>query len=112
MFAWRLADKGSSGAPAADTITDFTYGGGYSNVESGTAGVAAGGGDVLDLRELLQGEHTSSGVQNPTTASVEISNLQNYIHVEISGTGSTAITAGDDTNLLKMLIKMGTLRVD
>ncbi|UUZ49650.1 type I secretion C-terminal target domain-containing protein [Massilia sp. B-10] len=86
-FAWRLADKGSSQAQRgmADTITDFTQGGGYSNIESGTLGVAVGGGDVLDLRDLLQGEHTSLGVTNPATASVAISNLQNYIHIEISG---------------------------
>ncbi|MES2319481.1 MAG: VCBS domain-containing protein, partial [Pseudomonadota bacterium] len=144
VFAWHLADKGVAGAPAADTITDFDYAGGYSNIESGTAGVAAGGGDVLDLRELLQGEHTSLGLTNPALAGVEISNLSNYIHVEISGGntilhinstggftgsantgedqtitlagvnlyGATGITGGDDANLLRMLIKMGTLRVD
>jgi Ca2+-binding RTX toxin-like protein len=88
VFAWRLADKGAVGAPAADTITDFAQGGGYSNVESTTAGVAVGGGDVLDLRDLLQGEHTSLGVTNPATGSVEISNLQNYIHIEISGSNT------------------------
>jgi Ca2+-binding RTX toxin-like protein len=144
VFAWKLADKGVSGAAAADVITDFNYGGGFSTVESGTLGVAVGGGDVLDLRDLLQGEHTSSGVTNPVTASVEISDLTKFIHVEISGSNTilhinssggftagsntgedqtitlnnvnlytaTAITAGDDTNLLKMLVKMGTLRID
>uniref|UniRef100_UPI003CF9FD01 beta strand repeat-containing protein n=1 Tax=Massilia sp. TSP1-1-2 TaxID=2804649 RepID=UPI003CF9FD01 len=145
VFAWGLADKGVAGAPALDTITDFSYGTGFSTVESSTAGVAVGGGDVLDLRDLLVGEHTSSGVTAQTTSLVEISNLRNYIHVEISGTTTilhinstggftgavtnnvgenqtitlnqnlytaTGIAAGDDTNLLKMLIKMGTLRVD
>ncbi|MES2019540.1 MAG: VCBS domain-containing protein [Pseudomonadota bacterium] len=144
VFAWRLADKGSAATPAADTITDFTYGGGNSNIESGTLGVATGGGDVLDLRDLLQGEHTSLGLTNPALSGVEISDLTNYIHVEISGSNTilhinssggfsgasnsgedqtitltgvnlysaTSITSGDDANLLRMLIKMGTLRVD
>jgi len=85
VFVWRLADKGTVGAAAADTITDFTQGTGYSNIESGTAGTAVGGGDVLDLRDLLQGEHTSLGVTSPAVGSVAISNLQNYIHIEIVG---------------------------
>ncbi|QYF93780.1 VCBS domain-containing protein [Massilia sp. PAMC28688] len=145
IFAWRLADRGTVGAAASDTITGFEYNGGYSTIESTTAGVARGGGDVLDLRDLLQGERTSAGDANGTAANVEISNLLNYIHVEVvngstvlhisanggltnttGGTGAdqtitlsnvnlytaTAITAGDETSLLKMLIKMGTLRVD
>ncbi|SHH06626.1 VCBS domain-containing protein [Massilia sp. CF038] len=144
VFAWRLADRGTAGAPAKDTITDFTYGGGNSNVESGTAGVAVGGGDVLDLRDLLQGEHTTLSVTDPALSQVEISNLQNFIHVEISGSNTIlhinstggfsgtsntgedqtitltgvnlytqlGVTAGEDANLLKMLLKMGTLRID
>ena len=44
VFAWTLADRGSSGTPAVDTITDF-------NVAA-----PAAGGDLLDLRDLLQGE--------------------------------------------------------
>ena len=83
-FAWHLADSGVAGTPAIDTITDFTYGGGYSNIDTG-AGVATGGGDVLDLRDLLQGEHTSSGVTANAAASIEISTLLNYVDVVISG---------------------------
>ncbi|WP_345478759.1 VCBS domain-containing protein, partial [Niveibacterium umoris] len=146
VFAWRLADAGPTGSPASDTITDFTYGGGYSNVQSGTAGVPTGGGDVLDLRDLLQGEHTSSGNTGNAASAVEISNLLNYIDVQISGANTilhisknggftggtfnaaaedqtitlqgvnlytaTGVTAGDESTLLKTLIKNGTLVVD
>jgi hypothetical protein len=84
------------------------------------------------------------GVTDPVLANVEISNLQNYIHVEISGTNTIlhisstgsfsgtsnagedqtitlnsvnlytalGVTNGEDANLLKMLIRNGTLRVD
>ncbi len=43
VFAWDLADAGPRGTPAVDTITDF-------NTTS-----ASSGGDVLDLRDLLNG---------------------------------------------------------
>ncbi|MDP3653396.1 MAG: type I secretion C-terminal target domain-containing protein, partial [Rhodoferax sp.] len=64
-FKWELADKGSIGAPAADTIVGFDN-------ASKTAG-----GDVLDLRDLLSGEsHTGN----------DPGNLANYLHFEKSGT--------------------------
>jgi Ca2+-binding RTX toxin-like protein len=47
-FAWVLADHGSNGTPAVDTIADFA------------AAAPAAGGDILDLRDLLQGETTST----------------------------------------------------
>ncbi|MCX9158578.1 Ig-like domain-containing protein, partial [Niveibacterium sp. 24ML] len=153
VFVWRLADGGAStGTPAVDTITDFTYGGGYSNVQSTTAGVPVGGGDVLDLRDLLQGEHSSSGVNSVSTgiSTVEISNLLNYIDIKVTGEGATlqtelhiskaggftdgnfsagaedqtiilkgvdlyaatSVTPGNETDLLKTLIKKGTLLID
>ena len=42
-------------------------------------------GDVLDLRDLLRGEHTSSGDIGTQAPGVEISNLLNFIDVEVSG---------------------------
>lgn len=84
-FVWNLADHGSAGHPAQDVVTDFTYGGGYSNVQSGTAGVAVGGGDVLDLRDLLQGEHTSIGNAGSGASAVQISNLPNFIDIAVVG---------------------------
>ncbi|MBW8457340.1 MAG: VCBS domain-containing protein, partial [Thiobacillus sp.] len=55
-FVWTLADAGTPGTPAVDTITDFD---------------ATANSDKLDLRDLLQGE--SAGT------------LTNYLHFETSG---------------------------
>ena len=84
VFAWRFADSGSAGTPAVDTITGFVYGGGYSNIDNGS-GAPIGGGDVLDLRDLLQNEHTSVGVTGAAAGSIAISNLLNFIDIQISG---------------------------
>jgi T1SS-143 domain-containing protein len=59
VFKWDRGDDGVAGNPARDTITDFNK------------ATPSQGGDVLDIRDLLQGE-------NP-------SNLQNYLHFEKSG---------------------------
>ncbi|MGQ3170228.1 MAG: retention module-containing protein [Methylophilus sp.] len=61
VFKWDRGDDGVAGSPARDTITDFKMG----------APTAAGGGDVLDVRDLLQGENNA--------------NLTNYLHFEKSG---------------------------
>jgi len=86
-FKWALADKGTTAAPAADVVTDFKTG---------------AGGDVLDLRDLLQGENSG--------------NLSQYLHfsssgsdtlVQISSAGafnsnaSNAASVTDQTILLK-----------
>jgi Ca2+-binding RTX toxin-like protein len=63
IFEWVLADRGTAGTPAVDTITDF-----------GTA-TPGNGGDILDLRDLLIGE----------TAGVGPGNLANFLHFEKSG---------------------------
>jgi hypothetical protein len=44
-FKWSLGDQGTTGSPARDVVKDFT--------------VAQG--DSLDLRDLLQGEHSTAG---------------------------------------------------
>jgi len=59
VFKWDRGDDGVAGAPARDTITDFNK----SSVSQG--------GDILDVRDLLQGENAG--------------NLVNYIHFEKSG---------------------------
>ncbi|MBX9834328.1 MAG: type I secretion C-terminal target domain-containing protein, partial [Burkholderiaceae bacterium] len=78
-FVWRLADVGTGQTPANDVITDFN-----------TAARSAGG-DVLDLRDILQGENRTGGTGN----------LGNYLDFTRSGTdtvvdirpsGSGAIT--------------------
>ncbi len=69
VFRWSLADAGSNAASRAiDTIKDFDV------------AAPAAGGDVLDLRDLLQGESTVGGVGN----------LANYLNFETSG-ASTVI---------------------
>ncbi|MDP2071861.1 MAG: type I secretion C-terminal target domain-containing protein, partial [Methylotenera sp.] len=65
VFKWSLADAGTVGAPAVDTINFF-----------GTAASSAGG-DVLDIKDLLVGEsHTAAA-------------LDNYIHFQVSGGNTT-----------------------
>jgi Ca2+-binding RTX toxin-like protein len=67
VFRWSLADAGSAPASRAfDTIKDFDV------------AAPAAGGDVLDLRDLLQGENTTGGVGN----------LANYLDFETSGSGT------------------------
>ena len=58
-FKWTLGDRGVVGTPVTDTITDFNN---------------TVGSDVLDLRDLLIGEHAG--------------NLSNYLH--FTGTGAAA----------------------
>jgi VCBS repeat-containing protein len=49
VFKWSLGDQGTYDAPAVDHIANFN-----------TAPISSGG-DVLDLRDLLQGEHSAAG---------------------------------------------------
>ncbi|WP_052417262.1 retention module-containing protein [Cellvibrio mixtus] len=71
VFVWSLGDQGAAGTPAVDTIQNF------STAAASTNGV---GGDVLDLRDLLQGE--SVGASNGA------GNLANYLHFEVSGSNT------------------------
>ena len=73
VFAWTLGDQGAAGAPAVDTINNFS---------TTAAGNNHTGGDVLDLRDLLQGEHVG-----PNNAA---GNLADYLHFEVAG-GTTTI---------------------
>jgi T1SS-143 domain-containing protein len=59
VFKWDRGDDGVAGNPARDTITDFNK------------ATVAQGGDILDVRDLLQGENNA--------------NLVNYLHFEKSG---------------------------
>src|SRR5690606_30981993 len=73
VFVWSLGDQGAAGTPAVDTIHNFS---------TASANTNGSGGDVLDLRDLLQGE--SIGAANSA------GNLADYLHFEISG-GNTTI---------------------
>ena len=68
-FYWNLADRGAAGTPAADVITDF-------NVAT-----PAAGGDVLNVKDLLIGEHTVGGAGN----------LQAYLDFDTTTTAGTTI---------------------
>lgn len=68
VFAWRFSDAGTATVRAEDHVTDFD------------AALPTRGGDVLDLRDLLQGEHGSAGAYN----------LDHYLHIG-SEAGSTVI---------------------
>lgn len=59
VFKWGRGDSGIAGSPVRDTISDFD------------TVTLVQGGDVLDVRDLLQGENTS--------------NLVNYLHFESVG---------------------------
>ena len=86
-FQWSLADRGTAGSPAQDTITDFKTG---------------VGGDVLDLRDLLQGENSGN-----LTQYLHFSASGNDTLVQISssgaftGNGANAASVTDQSILLK-----------
>jgi Ca2+-binding RTX toxin-like protein len=82
VFKWALADQGTGGTPAVDHITNF-------NTSS-----IPNGGDVLDLRDLLQGEH-SGGALAPIAAS----NLDQFLKFEFSGSTLVLDVTPDATNL-------------
>lgn len=70
VFAWHFSDQGTSSHRPVDTITDFS-----------TAPKNAGG-DILDLRDLLQGENMVNGTGN----------LNHYLDFDtLSNPGSTVI---------------------
>ena len=73
VFIWNLGDQGPAGSPAVDTIQNFA---------TSAASINGTGGDVLHLRDLLQGE--SVGPANGA------GNLADYMHFEISG-GNTIV---------------------
>jgi hypothetical protein len=72
VFSWRLADVGD-GAGVIDTVTDFS------------TRPLASGGDVLDLRDLLQGENLLN----------VNGNIADYLRITAFGSGSSAGTRID-----------------
>ena len=64
VFRWSLNDQGTTATPASDHITDFTLG---------------AGGDVLDLKDLLTGEHADA------------TNLNAYLDFSANSQGNTVI---------------------
>lgn len=97
VFVWRLSDHGASGSDvdrAVDVIKDFDV------------APAAEQGDVLDLRDLLQGENTVGGTGNlDHYLSIDTDGADTVIHVSpigdfvagnpASGTESQTIVLAD-----------------
>lgn len=74
VFVWRLSDAGTAAVPTVDVIEDFD------------PARPVDQGDVLDLRDLLQGEHTAGGLGNLARyLSVEVSGPDTLIHVSNAG---------------------------
>lgn len=63
-FVWEKGDEESAGSPATDTITDFNK------------APVSGGGDIIKLDGLLQGELARGNT---------VGNLTDYLHFELSG---------------------------
>ncbi len=135
IFEWNLADKGVSGTPAVDSITDFVY--------TGNATGSIARTDALDLRDLLVNE---ASTELNTGATPNIGNLLNYLDININGANTeirisstggfsggtyaagaedqrivltgvnlytaTGAVAGDETDLLRRLLVNGSLIVD
>ena len=120
-FAWRLADKGTAGSPASDTIYGFD---------------TVANSDRIDLRDLLVGENHSSGIGNLANyIDITTSSGNTVIRISTTGgfTGGTyvagaedqritlsgenlystyGITAGNDAALIQQLLTDGKLKVD
>ncbi|WP_141352285.1 VCBS domain-containing protein, partial [Zoogloea ramigera] len=117
-FKWSLGDAGTAAAPAVDAITDFN------------TAAASSGGDVLDLRDLLQGESHTGNLAG---------NLGSYLHFEKIGAdtvvnvssnggfsggnysatdqklilqGVDLTTLGTDTQIIQNLLVNGKLNTD
>jgi hypothetical protein len=82
IFEWNLADKGTPGTPAIDTITDFVYTG---NGTTDPTGAAAQRTDAIDLRDLLTGEQSTEMVTSTSLGVPNIGNLLNYIDFNVNG---------------------------
>ncbi|NTV09949.1 MAG: type I secretion C-terminal target domain-containing protein, partial [Zoogloea sp.] len=121
VFRWELADKGTTGHPAVDNVKDFN-----------TAAPSAGG-DVLDLKDLLQGEtHLGNDAGNlGSFLHFERSGNDTVIHVSSGGGFSGGFAAGatdqqivlqgvdltnnnanSDTQIIQNLLQQGKLHTD
>jgi Ca2+-binding RTX toxin-like protein len=88
VFSWRLADKGTAGTPAVDHVTDFN------------SATPASGGDLLDLRDLLQGETSSATLDRYLDFDVVGGNTE--IRVSSSGgfTGGNYVAGSEDQRIV------------
>ena len=104
-FIWHLDDQGTAANPAEDIIQDFQTG---------------GGGDVLDLSDMLIGEESNaldqylsfnfangdSTIEIRSQAGGDITQKVKLEGVDLSGWGNT------DADIINSLINNGNLRLD
>jgi VCBS repeat-containing protein len=94
VFAWNFADRGSAGAPAIDRVADF-------NLAAPTAG-----GDVLDLRDLLQNEQNAASLDRYLELDTTSQPGNTLIHVSSggnfsgNGTWSAAQAGAEDQTIV------------
>ncbi|WP_346427109.1 type I secretion C-terminal target domain-containing protein [Comamonas sp. lk] len=116
IFVWVKGDQGSKAAPAADVVNDFGM------------GTDTKGKDVLDLRDLLQGEEGSNDLSKFLNFSK--SGTDTVLKVSTDGTlgsghdqlitfkgvdltaGHALASASDQNALIKDLIDQGKLKID
>ncbi|MED5620099.1 immunoglobulin-like domain-containing protein [Ideonella sp. BN130291] len=75
VFRWELADQGTAGTPATDTIQGFD------------TAAASAGGDVLDLRDLLQGETAAGSATGNLTSFLHFAQVGSDTLIQISSKG-------------------------
>ncbi|MFO1219881.1 MAG: immunoglobulin-like domain-containing protein [Burkholderiaceae bacterium] len=106
VFRWELSDQGTPGAAASDTIADF-------NVAAKTSG-----GDVLDLRDLLQGETLAGSATGNLTSYLHFAKVGSDTVIQISSGGgfSGGFNAGAIDQIITLqgvdLTGSGTLSTD
>ena len=94
-FRWVLNDNGTTANPATDTITDFSN----TAVTLDANKQPNGGGDILDIRDLLVGEsHTGTAAGNVANfVHFELNAGNTIIHISTTGTyGSGGFAATKD----------------
>jgi Ca2+-binding RTX toxin-like protein len=102
VFKWELADIGTKGAPASDVVKNFD------NQAAGS------GGDVLDLRDLLIGEHSATNLDD--FLHFELSGANTIVHVSATGEFATGYNAAKEVQTITLentdLFAAGTLNTD
>ena len=90
VFKWSLGDQGAGDAPAIDQITDFDV------------AAKSAGGDVLDLRDLLQGEGGVNNLQNYLDFDTTSSPGNTILHISNTGgfVGGTYNTTAENQRVV------------
>ena len=93
VFKWELGDQGSKGAPASDVIQD------WDNADANV--LTSVGGDVLDLRDLLIGEHSASNLDD--FLHFELSGVNTIVHISATGEFATGYNPAKEVQAITLL---------